>query len=269
MNRIYIAWMLVLLPASPVVAGSLSFNVTYVADTKIGAVNTGNERAYAAQAWQLDGDGRWQTLSAEKPGGMEWQPGQALGFVRPPRTVVNPTNPLIALDPVMFRVHDQAGSAIPQLSWRASPPLAAPETNARVEFDGERLRIFRPLAPQVLATHAIAHPYAGIARLATPVQFDQHRPPPPAIVRHDWRGAPWFEVNVGAGQTGVWLLHEMSAAVGGVAMQIVPDRIPRGTEQRHLWLRWAERYFASAAAVLAGLGFVMLSAGLFRRRKVG
>ena len=258
-------FIVLLLPALAL-AGSLSFDVSFVGDTAITAVNRGNESAYLARAWQLDAKGQWQSLLNEAGGSSEWKAGATLTFRRPSAPKPAPGTPA-SFDPILFRVIDQAGGAIPQLAWRTPPPGGEAVFSAGHAGGMLNIAVLPGGSRGVVATHVIYYPYQGVGRLALPLSMaalDSEQPP--AVVRHAWGSErSGIELPVGAGQPGAWLLHEVATPAGpALFLQVVPDGIQRGTEQRSPWLVMAQRHFGLLAAIVGGLGALLLI-GLPRR----
>jgi hypothetical protein len=166
---------------------------------------------------------------------------------------------------VLIVFNDQSGGAMAHLAWR-NTPTGSPNV-LTFERQGAELVVHKPEAPSgIVRTWAIVMPYAGIEALAQPLQ---PIPAPPKPYRMDWQAntLPWT-MNTGNGQSGAWLVHELSS--GGVGLQIVPDGKVRGNEQLPSWVAWFRAHGLPAALVL-GLGsVVVLLSGLWqtlRRRK--
>ena len=114
-------------------------------------------------------------------------------------------------------------------------------------------------AGRLTASYAIIAPYTRIADLANPLS----KPPPPqAPTIHQWHNQPDVAIDTGAGQGGIWWVHQTSA--GTLELQMVADGIARGTEQTPTWLAFLRQYLMQIAGALAIIGTGLLFASLFR-----
>jgi hypothetical protein len=245
------SWVLAL----PALAGSIGFSINYTGDD-ISITNTGTEPAYQVSQWTLDAASQWRAVQVQQGNPAFLPPGKSLTGRR--LTAAAATG-LGRADPLLLLLHDQAGSRITQLAWRQTPMnVPQPLTTERL---GRQLQVVGGKAgqAQTLLTYGIAVPYAGVAQLAQPLSAT---PAPPNPLRHVWANGPLMALDTGAGQSGAWLVHE--SATGDLQVQMVGDGKARGTEQVPGWLRWARQYLMSAAALLAGLGGLVLVAGLYR-----
>jgi hypothetical protein len=103
----------------------------------------------------------------------------------------------------------------------------------------------------------------GIRPIRFPLRFE-HRAPP--TLRIDWRrqGAVPFQLDTGAGQPEVILLHETEQ---GYALQSVPGGGLQGREQRAAWLDATPKFYAASLIALLIAASAMLLQFLRRPRR--
>ncbi len=232
-------------------AGNIGFSISFTGDD-ITITNTGSEPAYQLSEWTLDTTSQWRKTQVLEGNPAYLAPGRALKSRR--QTSAAPKG-IDQADPMLLLLHDQAGSPITQLAWRRMP--AAPVTPLSFERHGTQLRVNAAAESAAIAsTYAIVVPYNGIAQLAQPYT---EVTAPPRLLQHAWNSATPLLLETGQGQSGAWLVHETAA--GELRLQIVPDAVQRGQEQKPGWLRWAQQHLLPWSAALAGIGLLWLVLG--------
>jgi hypothetical protein len=242
-------------------AGDMSFGLS-VTGSQLTLINQGNGSAFYPAVFRMLSDGRWAQLEAisapaELPAGARME----LNWPEPrsPEQVSD----IDGMEPVMVRFFDQAGVGFGQISFFSAPPAA--KTALKAGYVDGALQIEPPpdAASSIRASWVLWPQEEGIRPIRLPVRFE-HRPPP--ALRIDWRGqgrVP-FQLNTGAGQPAVILLHETEQ---GYEQQFVPDGGLQGREQRAAWLDATPRlYFASLIALVFAAGAMVLQ---FLRRPRG
>ena len=232
-------------------AGAISFSASFAGE-EIVLTNTGSDAGYRLSLWSLGASAKWQAVDV-LAGNTDYLPPTQSIKVR--RKMPSSTSGLGRSDPLLVLLFDMAGSRITQLAWRQAPVSAS--YTLPTQRHGRQLAIApgNAQALKIVATHAIAVPYEGIARLAH--GFPEALTPPDPM-RHLWADGPSMTMDTGDGQAGVWLLHETAA--GDLQMQIVADGRVRGQEQLPAWLKWARRDLMRRAQLLAALGALLLLA---------
>lgn len=252
-----LAGLLFVMPTA--LAGSIGFLINFTAD-EMALTNTGTEAGYEFSLWTLDESAKWQKAEILSGNAAYLAPAKSL---KGRRHSAPAATGLGRADPLLVVFYDQAGSRIAQLAWRQAP-ARAPYAQATWR-EARQLHIARGSASEIAATHGIVVPYEGIDQLAH--RFSPLAAPPDPL-RHVWtEGSSRMTLDTGAGQGGVWLVHE--TAGGALQVQIVADGLVRGQEQVPAWLGWARRYLMTFAQGLAVLGAALLVAGLvgpLRRR---
>lgn len=236
-------------------AGTLGFSISFSGD-EITITNTGSEAAYRLSQWTLDADIRWRKVRVLDGNADYIAPGKSLKGVRwggATHSGIGRAAPLLLV------MHDQAGSRIAQLAWQRSPevlpqPLAVQRNKNVVQVSDKEAR------PQkIINSYGIVLPYEGIQLLTMPLKAVE-APPSPTI--HVWSTGSSMSINTGAGQAGVWLVHEHAA--GDLRLQIVPDGFARGREQIPAWMLFARLQLMNISVFVAGLGLLVLSLGLIK-----
>jgi hypothetical protein len=240
--------------ALPVQAGSIGFSISFTGDD-ITITNTGSEPAYQVSQWTLDAASQWRQVQVQQGNPAFLPPGKSLNGRR---LAAASATGLGRVDPLLLVLHDQAGSRIAQLAWRQTP-MNAPRP-LPTERLGRQLQVVGSKAGEekTLMTYGIAVPYEGVAQLAQPLFATT---PPPNPLRHVWANGPLMTIDTGAGQSGVWLVHE--SATGDLQVQIIADGKVRGAEQVPGWLRWARSQLMTLAAAVACVGGLLLVAGFY------
>ena len=234
-------------------SGTVSFSVDF-APNEVVLTNTGSEAAYRLSMWTLDGSEKWQRVPVLLGNADYLEPQQ---LIRGRRQLSGATSGLALGDPLLVMLFDKAGSRIVQLAWRQAP--AAALTALPTQRQGSQLVIAGATASaaNIVATYGITVPYAGVARLAQGFAVGE---PPPDPLRHLWALGPAMKLDTGAAQAGAWLVHQ--TASGELQLQTVVDGKARGFEQVPAWLTWVRRHGARYVQGLAGLGALLLLAGL-------
>ena len=242
---------LMLLCAAPVLAGSLGFAVSFTGD-EISIRNSGTDTAFQLSLWTLGATQTWQRVNVTSGNADYLPPGQSLAGLRPSRAT---SSGLGQYDPLLLLLHDQAGSRISQLAWRVAPPGA--NQALPVERKAGQLAVAAGTGAYI-ASYAIAPPSAGIAQLSTRLLRDGA---PANPQRHAWAQDPTWVLDTGAGQGGVWLLHE--SAGGALQLQLVPDGKPLGQEQVPPWVVWTRLHWMTLAELLALAAGALMLLGFF------
>ena len=234
-------------------SGTISFSVDFVANEVV-LTNTGSEAGYRLSMWTIDGSEKWQRVPVLLGNADYLEPQQQVKGRRPLLAV---TSGLAVGDPLLVMLFDKAGSRIAQLAWRQAP--AAALTALPTQRHGSQLVIAGATASaaNIVATYGITVPYAGVARLTQSFALTE---PPPDPLRHPWALGPTMTLDTGAAQAGVWLVHQ--TVTGELQVQTVVDGVARGFEQVPAWLSWVRRHWARYVQALAGLGALLLLAGL-------
>jgi hypothetical protein len=166
-----------------------------------------------------------------------------------------------SMQPVMVRFFDQSGVGFGQISFFNAPPTA--KTALKAGYVDGALQIEPPDAASSIRASWVLWPQEeGINPIRLPVRFE-HRAPP--ALRIDWRGqgrVP-FQLDTGAGQPAVILLHETEQ---GYAQQFVPDGGLQGREQRAAWLDATPRFYAASLIALIFATSAMVRQFLSRPR---
>jgi len=260
-DRLIGCWVLALLAAFPAFAGSIGFSINFTGDD-IAITSSGSEAAYQVSAWTLNVASQWQPISVLNGNTAYLPPGQGLNGRRAGAAA---DTALGRADPLLVLLRDQAGAPFTQLAWRQAPaahrqPLPTQRSGARLSVAADG-----PQAQTIVASYALTVPYEGIKQLEQPLAASNA---PPNPLRHVWRSGAPLLLDTGAGQAGVWLLHEN--ANGALSVQVIPDGVVRGQEQVPTWLVGARRYVLHASAWLAALGALLLVGGwLVARRRSG
>ena len=242
-----------ILAPSIALSGTVSFSVDF-APNEVVLTNTGSEAAYRLSLWTLDGSDKWQRVPVLLGNADYLEPQQQ---VKGRRQLSGATSGLALGDPLLVMLFDKAGSRIVQLAWRQAP--AAALATLPTQRHGSRVDIAagNASAANIVATYGITVPYAGVARLAQGFAVGE---PPPDPLRHLWARGPAMKLDTGAAQARVWLVHQ--TASGELQLQTVVDGKARGFEQVPAWLTWVRRHGARYVQGLAGLGALLLLAGL-------
>ena len=249
-----------LLFSQSALAGSMSFGLS-VTGSELTLVNQGNGSAFYPAVFRMLSDGNWVQLEASSVTA-ELRAGAHLQFTWPDAHPAEEMSELERIQPVMVRFFDQSGVGFGQIAFFSAPPVS--ETALKAGYINGVLQIEPPDAASFIRTSWLLWPREdGIEPIRLPVRFAQR--PPPAL-RIDWRrqGKLPFQLDTGAGQPAVILLHETEQ---GYAQQFVPDGGLQGREQRAAWLdATAKFYAASLIALILAAGAMVLQ---FLRRPRG
>ena len=225
-------------------AGSLSFRLS-LTGPQLTLVNQGDSSAFYPAVFRLLADGSWGQLAAAGAQA-EFAAGARMQFAWPEMRPVEQVSELERMQPVMVRFFDQAGVGFGQISFFRAPPPA--KTALRARYAGGLLQIEAPDgASAIRATWVLWPQEQGIRPIRLPVRFEHH--PPPAR-RIDWhsQGSIAFQLDTGAGQPAVILIHETGQ---GYALQGVPGGGLQGREQRAVWLDATAKFYLAAVIALA------------------
>jgi hypothetical protein len=249
-----------LLLSQSALAGSMSFGLS-VTGSELTLINQGSGSAFYPAVFRMLPDGRWARLEASGA------PAELAAGARMELNWPEPRSPeqfseLEGMQPVMVRFFDQSGVGFGQISFFSAPPAA--KTALKAGYVDGALQIEPPDAASSMRASWVLWPQEeGIRPIRLPVRFE-HRAPP--ALRIDWRGqgkAP-FQLDTGAGQPAVILLHETEQ---GYAQQFVPDGGLQGREQRAAWLdATPQLYSASLIALVFAAGAIVAQ---FLRRPRG
>jgi hypothetical protein len=242
-------------------AGSISFSISFTGDY-VSITNTGSDAAFQVSEWMLDSTLQWRAVQVQQGNHAYLPPGQILKAHRVGRA---PDTSLGRADPLFLVFFDQAGSRMAQLAWRQKPQVQPAPLETRRHHEQLVVEPSAAHSQKTVATFAVVMPYEGIQQLSKPLALNNAQPP--NLIRHVWSTNTPMVVNTGAGQGGVWLVHE--DASGGLRLQTVQDGVVRGQEQVPRWLIWIRLYFMQAAGVLAGVGLMVTAVGfVLKSRKL-
>ena len=245
------------------VAGSLSFQLS-LTGSQLTLINRGDSSAFYPAVFRMLRDGNWERLEAtDAPA--ELAPGGRMQAVWPDTRPLEKLSELERMQPAMVRFFDQAGVGFGQISFFRAPLVAGARLKAG--YASGSLRIDAPDSSSAIhATWVLWPQEQGIGPISMPVQFEHH--PPPAR-RIDWRsqGGDPFQLDTGAGQPAVMLIHEMGR---GYSLQGVPGGGLQGREQRAAWLDASARFYQAAWFALAiAAGAMVLRLARWLRRRAG
>ena len=232
----------------PLWAGTIGFSVEFKGQ-EVSIVNKGSDAAYNLSMWALDPKMQWQPLVVTQGNASYTAPESSLKAMRQ-NTL--PDNRLGQANPLLIQLQDQAGSRITQLAWQQAPQPS--QTPLPVQRLGRDVRLQSAEATtRLVASYAIIAPYTRIADLANPLS----EPPPPQNPKiHQWLNQPNLTIDTGAGQGGIWWLHQTTS--GTLELQMVADGIARGTEQTPPWLAFARHTLLQVSAALAFFGLCLM-----------
>lgn len=242
-------------------AGSLSFHLS-LTGTQLTVINQGDSSAFYPAVFRMQPDGNWAKLEATSAPA-ELAAGAAMQLNWPDARPPEQLSALERIQPVMVRFFDQAGVGFGQVSLFHGPPAA--RTTLRAGYVGGVLRIEPPEAAISIRASWVLWPQEdGIRPIRLPVRFEHRQRPAQRI---DWQlhGKPPLQLDTGAGQPQVTLLHETEQ---GYALQTVPDGGLQGREQRAAWLDDAPKFYAaSLIALLLATGAAVLQLLRWQRRR--
>jgi hypothetical protein len=250
-----------LLFSQSALAGSMSFGLS-VTGSQLTLTNQGNASAFYTAAFRMLPDGSWAQLETRRAPA-ELAAGAHLEFNWPDTRPLEQMSELERMQPVMVHFFDQSGVGFGQIAFFSAPPAA--KTELKAGYVNGALQIEPPpdAASSMRASWVLWPQEEGIEPIRLPVRF-AHRQP--SARRIDWRGqgkVP-FQLDTGAGQPAVILLHETER---GYAQQYVPDGGMQGREQRAAWLDAAPKFYAaSLIALVLAVGAMVLQ---FLRRPRG
>ena len=233
-----------LLLSLPAPAGTLSFRLS-LTGSELTVTNQGDSSAFYPAIFRMLADGRWAQLEASASPA-ELAPGMRLQFKWPDAPAAQQGAALERMQPVMVRFFDQAGVGFGQVSMLRPPPAAAAAAALKARYVRGLLQIDPPEGVPVRATWVLWPQENGIAPISRPVRFEHNQPPARRI---DWarQGKAPFQLDAGAGQPNVMLVHETGA---GYALQVVPGGGLGGREQRAAWLDATPTFYAAALIAL-------------------
>jgi len=241
-------------------AGSVSFQMS-LTGPELTVINQGNNSAYYPAAFTLLADGSWRQLAAAvKPA--ELAPGASMKVIWPE---LRPREQLPALErmqPVMVRFFDQAGVGFGQISFFHTPPAA--KAVLRAGYVGGVLQVEPPEAVfSIRASWVLWSREEGVRPIRLPLRFEHIQPP---ALRIDWlgQGRTPLQLDTGAGQPEVILLHETEQ---GYALQRVSNGGLQGREHRAVWLDASKKFYSAAWIALAIAAGAMLLQFLRRPRR--
>ena len=243
----------VLLLSQSALAGSMSFGLS-VTGSELTVTNQGSSSAFYPAVFRMLSDGRWMRLEASSAQA-ELAAGARLEFTWPDAHPAEQLSELQRMQPVMVRFFDQNGVGFGQIAFFSAPPAA--KTALKAAYVNGALQIEPPpdAASSIRASWVLWPQEEGIRPIRLPVRF-AHRPPP--ALRIDWRdqGRVPFQLDTGAGQPAVILLHETEQ---GYAQQYVPNGGLLGREQRAAWLDATPKFYAaSLIALVLAVGAMVL-----------
>jgi len=248
-----------LLFSQSALAGSISFGLS-VSGSQLTLINQGDGSVFYPAVFKMQSDGSWAQLEASGAPA-ELAAGAQSQFTWPNARSVEEMSELERMQPVMVRFFDQSGVGFGQITFFNAPPAA--KTALKAGYVDGALQIEPPDAVSSVRASWVLWPQEeGIRPIRLPVRF-AHRPPP--ALRIDWRGqgrVP-FQLDTGAGQPAVILLHETEQ---GYAQQYVPDGGLQGREQRAAWLDATPKFYATSLIALVFAAGAMLLQFLRRPR---
>ena len=242
-----------LLFSQSALAAGISFGLS-VTGSQLTLINQGNGSAFYPAVFRMLSDGTWAQLEAssaraELAAGAHWQ------LTWPDAQPAEEMSELERIQPVMVRFFDQSGVGFGQIAFFSAPPAAKIELKAGYVNGALQIEPPPDAASSIRASWVLWPQEEGIKPIRLPVRY-AHRPPP--ALRIDWRGqgkVP-FQLDTGAGQPAVILLHETDQ---GYAQQFVPDGGLPGREQRAAWLDATPKFYAaSLIALLFAAGAMLL-----------
>jgi hypothetical protein len=249
-----------LLFSQSALAGSMSFGLS-VTGSQLILTNQGNASAFYTAAFRMLSDGSWAQLETRRAPA-ELAPGAHLEFNWPDTRPLERMSELERMQPVMVHFFDQSGVGFGQIAFFSAPPAA--KTELKAGYVNGALQIEPPpdSASSIRASWVLWPQEEGIKPILLPVRF-AHRPPP--ALRIDWRdqGRVPFQLDTGAGQPAVILLHETEQ---GYAQQYVPDGGLQGREQRAAWLDATPKFYAASLFALVFAAGAMVLQFLRRPR---
>jgi len=249
-----------LLFSQSALAGSMSFGLS-VTGSELTLTNQGNVSAFYPAVFRMLPDGNWARLDASSAPA-ELPAGAHLQLTWPDARPVKQMSELEHMQPVMVRFFDQSGVGFGQIAFFNAPPTT--KTVLKARYVNGILQIEPPsdAVSSVRASWVLWPQEEGIKPIRLPVRFT-HRPPP--ALRIDWRdrGKVPFQLDTGAGQPAVVLLHETEQ---GYAQQYVPDGGLQGREQRVAWLDATPKFYAASLIALVFAAGAMVLQFLRRPR---
>ncbi len=249
-----------LLPLPPsALAGGVSFRLS-LTGSDLTVINQGDSSAFYPAVFRLLTDGSWAQLAATGTPA-ELAAGARLQLIWPELRPPELPSEIERMQPVMVRFFDQAGVGFGQISFFRAPPMA--ETAVRAGYAHGALQIEPPDGASSIRASWVLWPQEdGIRPIRLPVRFE-HRAPP--ALRIDWRrqGRAPFQLDTGAGQPEVILLHETER---GYSQQLVRGGGLQGREQRSAWLDATPRFYAGSLVALAIAAGAMVLQFLRRAR---
>jgi hypothetical protein len=242
-----------LLLSQSVAAGSLSFHLS-LTGSQLTVINQGDVSAFYPAVFRMLANGSWGQLEASGATA-ELPAGARLQLAWPDAHSSEKLSEIERVQPVMVRFFDQNGVGFGQIAFFSAPPAA--KTALKAAYVNGALQIEPPpdAASSMRASWVLWPQEEGIRPIRLPVRF-AHRPPP--ALRIDWRdqGRVPFQLDTGAGQPAVILLHETEQ---GYAQQYVPNGGLLGREQRAAWLDATPKFYAaSLIALVLAVGAVVL-----------
>lgn len=250
-----------LLFSQPALAGNISFGLS-VTGSELTLINQGNSSAFYPTVFRMLSDGSWAQLEASSAPA-ELAAGAHLQLTWSDTHHAEEMSELERMQPVMVRFFDQSGVGFGQITFFNAPPAA--KTGLKAGYVNGAFQIEPPpdAAASIKASWVLWPQEEGIKPIRLPVRFAPH---PPTALRIDWRrqGKVPFQLDTGAGQPAVILLHETKQ---GYAQQYVPDGGLQGREQRAAWLDATPQFYAaSLIALVFAAGAMVLQ---FLRRPHG
>lgn len=240
-----------LLLSLPALAGTLAFRLS-LTGSELTVTNQGDSSAFYPAIFRMLADGRWAQLEASASPA-ELAPGMRLQLKWPDTPAAQQASALERMRPVMVRFFDQAGVGFGQVSLLHPPPAA---TALKARYVHGLLQIEAPEGvPPVRATWVLWPQEHGIRPIRLPLRFEHSQPPAQRI---DWarQGKAPFQLDAGAGQPNVMLVHETGQ---GYALQAVPGGGMGGREQRAAWLDATPKFYAAALiALVLAVGAMVL-----------
>lgn len=241
-------------------AGGIFFELS-LAGSQLTVINKGDGSVYYPAVFRLLDTGSWERLApANAPA--ELAAGAHLELTWPDLRPLEQLPALERMQPVMVRFFDQAGVGFGQISFFQAPPAA--KTALRAGYVGGALQAEPPDAVYSIRASWVLWPQEdGIGPIRLPVRFEHRQPP---ALRIDWQrqGRLPFQLDTGAGQPEVMLLHETGR---GYALQRVPGGGLQGREQRAAWLDATPKFYAASLIALAMAAGAMALQFLRRTRR--